>query len=116
MIYRAKCRKCETIIETEGEEVFCKCGEISIGGHGNPSRCSANNFSNFVRVDEEGREIEVVVEEKKKLSKDELLNLLKDMIRSIEQLPQNAKVVAVNQFDMLSLLYLLDSLFSCDDS
>lgn len=115
MIYRAKCKKCDFIIETEGDEVFCKCGEISIGGNGNPKRCSADDFKNFVRVDENGNEIVVEFIEKKKPTKEELKETLKDMIKDIEDLPSNAKIVSVNQYDLLTFYYWMLSWVSSDE-
>lgn len=52
--------------------------------------------------------------ESKKPTKEELLEHLDKMIDDIEKLPANAKVISVNQFDMLTLLYLLSAIFRCN--
>ena len=115
MIYRAKCKLCAEIIETEGLEKFCSCGEISIGGNQDPARCSARDFKNFVRVDDEGNEIEVTYQEKKKLKKEDIRVAIQGLIKDIEKLPPAGKQMSANQFDLLSLYYLLSALVDCEE-
>lgn len=57
---RAKCRKCNEIIESKHRHdyVTCSCGEISIDGGGSGYlHCKANDEKNFVLLDDEGNEI-----------------------------------------------------------
>lgn len=58
---RAKCKKCETIIESfhSHDYVTCKCGEISVDGGLQYYKASAYNFDNFIRVDDQDNEIPV---------------------------------------------------------
>lgn len=114
MIYRAKCKLCKDILETEGNEHFCGCGEISIGGNNDPARCSARDFKNFVRVDDEGNEIEVEYKEHKKITKETLRKTIQGMIEDIDKLPPAGKQMSANQFDMLSIYYLLSALLDCE--
>ena len=120
---RAKCKLCDSILESfkKDDEVICKCGEISISGGTEIYLCSAKNWENFLRIDEEENEIVIKVENKnsdgsnKPITKKELLKLLREMIESRESMPQEAMITAINQYDILSILYLFESLFSCKD-
>jgi hypothetical protein len=64
---RAKCKLCSSIIESMklDDYVSCKCGAITINGGTYAYECRANHWENFIRVDDEGNEIIVKVEEKK---------------------------------------------------
>lgn len=124
MINRAKCKLCNSIIESyhATDLVLCKCGEISVDG-GNALRCSANNWDNFIRVDDQGNEIEVKVkylndvEDKPTTSpnKKELLKMLEDMIENIERLPPQAMLTAITHYDFCSALLLLSSILRVED-
>lgn len=61
---RAKCKLCNSIIESfhATDYVDCKCGEIGVDG-GEALRCCAKSWDNFLRVDDEGNEIPVKIEE-----------------------------------------------------
>jgi hypothetical protein len=89
--------------------------------------CSARDFNNFLRIDEDDKEINVRYQEKEvengseeqggsggaghKPSRDELLAMLQEMIKSYENLPQQALLAPVTHADQLSLLMLVLSLF-----
>lgn len=117
---RAKCRLCNTVIESFHSEdhVICKCNEISVYG-GNAMRCAANNWHNFMRVDDEGNEIVVKVKDKdenpiktnEKLSKTELIAMLHELIKSIEALPTHAMTAPVTNYDLSAVLSLLLAIF-----
>ena len=109
---RAKCKACESIIESLSinDEVTCKCGQISVSG-GELLGCAAINWGNFLRVDDEGNVIVPVVKEKAPVTKDDLLNALDEMIKRIEEMPSQAMIVAINHYDFVSLLILLSSIF-----
>lgn len=122
---RAKCKLCQSVIESfhSMDYVSCKCGHISVDG-GDAMRCSAIDWSNFMRVDDEGNEIIVKVkndddvkrlyiegERQEKLSKDRMLEMLEEMIKSYESLPENAKRSPVTHYDLISVLLLFSSIF-----
>jgi hypothetical protein len=112
----AKCKLCESIVESTHEKdyVTCKCGEISVDG-GELMRCAAKNFTNFIRVDDEGNEIVVKVIDSPKPTKEELINYLDEMRKSIEQLPTNALLTPVTQYDLAAALLLIHSIFKAND-
>jgi hypothetical protein len=109
---RAKCKKCESIIESKshGDHVYCSCSEISVSG-GDRYGCSARDWDNFLRVDDEGNVIVPAVQEAAKPTREDFLDALDEMIRRIEDMPQNAMIVAINHYDFASLLVLLSSIF-----
>lgn len=122
---RAKCKLCDTTIESfhDLDYVACKCSEISVSG-GSKMECAAKNWENFLRVDDKGNEIIVKVmdkiiqeqaEETIKPTKKELIDMLDEMIKNIENLPQHAMTSAVNHYDLTSALLLLSALFKAKD-
>jgi len=114
---RAKCKLCESIIESFAniDLVSCKCGEISIAGGENKYECFANDFSNFLRVDDEGNEIIVMFKEKEaerpreKTSKQDLLAWLDEMIKRYDDLPEHAMYAPITHSDFISLLLLMSA-------
>lgn len=122
---KAKCKLCETVIESFHAEdyVTCKCGEIFVDG-GDSFHCGANLWCNFLRVDDEGNEIIPKIQEKEnkkpieklhKPTKKELLDMLDEMIKSIESLPSQAMTLPINHYDFCSLLLLLSSILHTED-
>ena len=123
---RAKCKLCGSIIESfhNTDFVICKCGEIAVHG-GDALKCIANDWSNFLRIDDAGNEIIVTVKDNVKpidngsnrLTKKELLLELEFMIKNIEELPQNAMTMPITHYDLVSALLLISALFrSLDDA
>lgn len=119
---RAKCKLCKSIIESfyDGDYVSCKCGEISVSG-GSKLECSAKDWNNFLRVDDQGNEIIVTIKDdikpfdiSHKPNKKELLNMLEEMIKSYERLPEHAMLSPVTQSDLVASLLLLLSILRCD--
>lgn len=112
---RAKCKLCNKIIisEHESDTVICACGHISVSG-GQKFGCSAKDWANFIRVDDEGNEIVPEIKEPAKPTYEDLLQCLDDMINKIEGLPPQAMIVAINHYDFCSLLMLLSAIFRCD--
>lgn len=121
---RAKCKKCLTIIESlhPTDLQLCNCGEISVDG-GEALRCSAKDWSNFLRVDDNNLEIAVSVQSKDKLdnvkpldnaplTKKEKLKALDEMIQAYEHLPQEAMMTPATNYDVLSVLLLFKSLLT----
>lgn len=109
---RAKCKACQSIIESlnEKDTVDCACGQISVSG-GDKMGCAAIDWSNFLRVDDEGNIIVPTIREPKPITLDDLLLALDDMITRIEAMPRQAMVVSINHYDHVSLLILLSSIF-----
>lgn len=120
---RAKCKLCKSVLESfhRYDYVVCKCGEISISGGFDVLECSAKDFVNFLRVDDEGNEIIVTVKgaeqkeqakenEAPKPSKKEKLEMLSNMVTSLENLPQVALNTPITHFDLYSHMLLVLSI------
>jgi len=120
---RAKCKLCKDILESfhRYDYVTCSCGEISIDGGKDLLHCSAKNFENFLRVDDEGNEIIVKVKsveepknedpiEPSKPTRQEKIDMLEAMIKNIENLPQNAMHLPINHYDLYSFMVLIASI------
>ncbi len=114
---RAKCKKCECIIEStmRKDEMHCQCGSISVSG-GDLMGCSATDWSLFLRVDDEGNIIVPSIKETSKPTREDFLAALDEMIKRIEEMPKQAMVVAINHYDFVSLLILLSSIFRSESS
>jgi hypothetical protein len=121
---RAKCKLCQSIIESfhSSDYVICKCGEIAVDG-GSALKCSARDWKNFLRVDDEGNEIIIQIQETdnvkllyngEKPSKKELLDMLDEMIKGIDRLPEHAKSGFINHYDFVSSLLLLSEILRAD--
>jgi hypothetical protein len=116
---RAKCKLCNKIIESiyKYDDVTCECGEISISGGNEILLCAAQNFDNFLRVDDEGNEIVVTVykdnntKSLSKPTKDELLKILELQYQKIESLPVEMLLSSVTHADLGSLIMLLSAIF-----
>lgn len=118
---RAKCKLCQSIIESfhEFDEVTCKCGEISISGGSVKFKTSAKNYDNFLRVDDEGNTItvklqdqteEIKKEEIPPPTKEELIEMLDTMAENIAKLPQNALSLPITHYDHYSALLLISTI------
>jgi hypothetical protein len=125
---RAKCKRCKDIIESfhYTDLVFCGCGAIGVDG-GSALKCIVDDWENFVRVDDEGNEIIPKIQEanlpsdkgaavrKEKPTKKELLEVLDEMVKSYESLPQAAMTQPITHYDLVSVLLLVSSLFRADN-
>ena|ERR1700735_3291134 len=122
---RAKCKLCNCTIESffDGDHVSCKCGHIYVA-RGPAMFCGAENWANFVRIDDEGNEIIVTYKEKEKgeeepqcrkfdqkPSKNELLKEMDTLIAYYDGMPQNALLAPVSHSDLLSVMLVVSSLF-----
>lgn len=126
MNYRAKCRLCKTVIESKKNDdyITCACGEISIDYHyQGTTQFIAREWENFIRIDDEGNEVQFKVVEKDDISsakphpkgisppsKDELFSMLNQMIKNYEELPPQAMGTPVTHYDLLSALLLLSAI------
>jgi len=124
---RAKCKLCQSIIESfhRHDYVTCKCGEIAVDGGLDYWRCSAKNWDNFLRIDDQGNEIIPVIKDKEEEkpnevkevpppTKKELLGMLEEMIASYERLPVHARTQSPTNYDLAAVLLLLSSIFRSD--
>ncbi len=141
---RAKCKLCSSIIESfhATDYVLCKCGEIFLYG-GDAMKCGAHNWENLLRIDENGNEIipkileagcnnpsnktdhqdqasatDDAINENHIPNRKELLDMLSEMIKNIENLPQHVMSNPITHYDFCSLLILISALFrtvSCKD-
>src|ERR1700729_1403719 len=123
---RAKCKLCFDILESSHtyDYVSCKCGEISISGGSDKLECSAKNWANFLRVDENGNEIIVKVKDGKeskeetnleenpqKMTRNDKIDMLEAMVKNIENLPKEAMAQPINHFDMYSFMVVVLSIW-----
>lgn len=123
---RAKCKKCGDILESfhMDDYVKCSCNEISISGGTDRYYCAANDWNNFIRLDDDDTEITVVVVEEKEKSNDdsgrlkitsigkhEKLQMLKNFISSFDKLPQHEQFSFVTQSELNSVSSLILSIF-----
>ena len=101
---RAKCKLCNTIVESKHRHDYttCACGEISVDGGDDYWRCVANDPNNFIRLNDDDtiwipptkvEEIPVKEIVQPKPTKKELIQLLEDMAKRIEELPDRKSVV-----------------------
>lgn len=122
---RAKCALCLQIIESKEihDYVSCACGEIAVDGGKECFRVTAKNWSNFLRIDDQGNIIKPkVLDASKPISEDdvyeptkkELLDLLADTCRNISDLPPSGLHSYVTHYDLLSVLTVLSAILQSD--
>lgn len=121
---RAKCKLCKDIIESfhETDYAKCKCDHISVYGGPQLMQCAAIDFDNFMRVDESGNEIVVVVQSNDDANtntidaskREELYNLILEMIKAIDNLPEHAMNSPITHYDYKFLLSVLSSALKLD--
>lgn len=129
---RAKCKLCNDVLESyhRYDYVTCKCGEISIDGGNDYCNAAAKDWTNFLRIDDDGKEIPIKVIDKlsgedtntstplsdvkrldmPKITRADKRQALNDMIQKYEQLPQNALIQPCTHYDVLSVLLMIKSL------
>lgn len=120
---KAKCKLCREVIESFHSEDYavCKCDEISVFG-GESMRCSAKNWENFIRIEDNGNEVRVAIKEEIKdepvsypiQSKKDLIHQLHEMTKYIETLPSHAMNSPISHYDLFSLTALLVAIFRSD--
>lgn len=122
---RAKCKLCNSIIESfhKFDYVECECGQIAVF-EGDAMRCAATDYANFLRIDDNGNEIVVKYESEqakeatdnrpadppKQVTKEELINMLDTMIKNIENLPQHVIELPVNHYDLVSFMICISNI------
>jgi len=113
---RAKCKKCECILESffPDDYVHCKCGEIAIKG----SKRMAVNWENFLSIHDDDSEHPVKIVEKdeikesidQKPTRDELIQMLDSMEDAMHRLPPEAMTQPITHYDFASLIVLVSSI------
>lgn len=125
---RAKCRKCDDIIESfhTNDYCACKCGEISVYGGMQKYECGASDWSNFIRVDDMGAEIIpkikesnaeqsiTIDEETKRPTREELIDGLEYVLKNLEELPAHAMSAPITHYDYSALLSVLIAVLRAD--
>ena len=113
---RAKCKLCNSVIESlkMGDMVTCECKEIAIDGGEEQYIVYYRKVENFLRIDDKDTIVTVTEQPINKPTKLELLAMLDEMIKSTEQLPQQALVTSPTHYDLLSLMILLSSILRSD--
>lgn len=123
---RAKCKLCGDIIESfhDQDYVNCKCGQISVYG-GDKQLCASVDWNNFLRVDDEGNEIIVKVEDKQKETdpitivakpkREDLLKELQMMIEECDRLPEMAFTQHVSQYDLYRALMIIKTILEAKE-
>jgi len=123
---RAKCRLCSEVIESLFDEDYqiCKCAEIAITGGKSCYKAMAKNWENFLRIDDNGTEIQVTVLEKdsdpgiqtkqdknpiQPLSKEDRIAMLDEEIKMYESLPEPALYQSATQYDLYRFLLIMSS-------
>lgn len=109
MTYKIKCKLCQKIIPYQKGISYCECGEVMLDGNSKQVVCKHNG--NYMEVDDQGNE---VVQETIEITKKDRLNMLEEMIKSYERLPQQALHGPINHYDFISALLLLSSILRED--
>ena len=117
---RAKCKLCNEIIESikVNSWVQCKCGEVSISGGLTSYLVAVGHYENLLRIDDDGNEIAVKVEQAEsknakeeafgvKPGRDQLLQMLFDQIKNSEGLPPHVRSSFVTYLDLEAALWLI---------
>lgn len=125
---RAKCKLCQSIIESfhRYDYVNCACQEIAISGGRDLYEVYAKSFENFLRIDDLDNEI--MVKEQKEFkevysdpkdvkqlynenpTREDKIKMLDEMIKTYESLPANALNAPITGYDLLSSLLLVSSI------
>jgi hypothetical protein len=124
---RAKCKLCGDILESfhRTDYVQCSCGEIGIDGGDHQFLCETKHWENFLRIDDTGKVTEVIPQESMivvadkihegKPKKEELLEMLDNMIQNIEDMPEQAMTLPLTHYDGFSILTLVSALFRSEN-
>lgn len=114
---RAKCKLCDTIIESRnGKDIlYCKCGSLGICEDEKGPRLFVKPTSDFIRVDDEGNELKILEENEEKITRNNQIEMLDEMIKNIEKLPSNAMTTYINHYDFGAALLLISSILKTRD-
>jgi hypothetical protein len=124
---RAKCKLCQEILESFllNDYIECKCGEIAIAGGNQKFITYARDFANFLRIDDDNKEIPITftdyampeksISSAEKLSRADLLEMLDEMGKGIERLPQHAMMQPITHADHYALILILLQIMRAED-
>ncbi len=126
---RAKCKLCGDIIESAHRHDYqiCSCEEIGVDGGNDYHKCSAKDWANFIRIDDDGNEIIPKIIDKTDTSSlhvesdevaleynptqeekhEKLCSMLKGVIDSYDNLPQHAKLAPITHYDLQAALLII---------
>ena len=119
---KAKCRLCGDIIESvhSDEVASCKCGAISVHG-GDAMYCSVlGDWTNFIRVDDNGNEIVPTIKEKaideseateRLATKQDLIDALTRQYEYIDASYDVVKWAAPTTSDISAMLQIIVGIF-----
>jgi hypothetical protein len=132
----AKCKVCEDIIESKHlhDYVVCKCGEIAIVGGEDHWYAFGKNATSLIRIDEETNYLGGDIQprsvcnqnaevhcnsnakqgkdnEERGFSREELIDILDALAKSIERLPTGARLAPITHADHHDLITLISSIF-----
>lgn len=120
---RAKCKLCNNVIESfhHTDYVICECSEIALDG-GEALKCYAKDWNNFIRIDDDNKEVPIKISDEikpepinvKPLYKEEALKALQNMIDSYESLPSHALSAPASNYDILATLLLVSAIFKSE--
>jgi predicted nucleic acid-binding Zn-ribbon protein len=115
---KAKCTLCGDIIENNSETEWkgCKCGVLHVKGN----RLRFDSLENVLMIDPNGSEISLKPKDiqreqteemqSAKPTKEEMLEMLDDMARRIDDLPGHAASQPITHYDFQALVLLLSSI------
>jgi hypothetical protein len=128
---RAKCKLCNSIIESYHLEdyVTCSCGEIAISGGNIKYYVSAKDYNNLLRIDDEGNQIVVTIKDEKegdppkdnespiseKPSRHAMMSMLDEMIKSHDNLPKHAMTSPITHYDLAAALIVIYGILKSED-
>lgn len=107
---KIKCNVCDIVMDfPETGLVSCKCENLTLNANERVVLCEKGESSYCMKDDLEDNEEPKNTE---KPTKQELLGMLKEMRENIEKLPQHAQGTPVTNYDLLSLILVLEGLFA----
>jgi len=104
----AKCKLCESVIESfhSTDYVECKCGEIAVDA-GEALKCFVKtSWDNFLRVDEKGNTIKVSVDEAKPTDEIPVTDpreQIEYFLQRLKEMPQAAMSMPLNHYDLINI-------------
>lgn len=109
---RAKCKLCKDCLESfhQLDYVECGCGEIAIDGGEYEFKSYAKNWENFLRLDENDKEIEVVVKDNPELdisstptlTLDDLISQFSELMKTMGELSPQYMNMPITHYDLYS--------------
>lgn len=110
MMKFAKCKCCNDKLEIlEGKMIYCNCGELVLDGMKKKIICKTS-VNNYIEIDDEGNEIVSMDTPSSKPDREQLLSMLDEMIKNLEDLPSHVKLGGITHYDLASALLLLSSI------